>query len=193
MKSSKQHKLILAILLLAPVIVIGAVVKRKRSKQHSRPTGILRLAFRIPTYIYRFRMGWVFGHRVLMLTHTGRRTGQTHRTVLEVVRYDPATRTNVVVSGWGSRSDWYRNIKANPAREVESGIDRYVPDQRFLTPDEVYREIVDYKRRHPFLIRFLGRYLGFLPDDTDQSLRAFADSLRMVAFQPALGKYELTF
>jgi F420H(2)-dependent quinone reductase len=56
--------------------------------------------------------------------------------VLEVIRYDPATRESVVPSGWGERSDWYRNIKASPALEVQTGGERYVPVQRFLAPDE---------------------------------------------------------
>jgi hypothetical protein len=34
-----------------------------------------------------------------------------------VVGYDPSLRETVVASGWGERSDWYRNLEAHPALE----------------------------------------------------------------------------
>jgi deazaflavin-dependent oxidoreductase (nitroreductase family) len=115
----------------------------------SRPTGALRLAFRLPIYLYRLGLGQLLGHRFMLLTHLGRRTGRVYQTALEVVRYDPSLRETVVASGWGERSDWYRNQKAHPALEIRTGRERYAPEQRFLTPEGVYREIVDYERRHP--------------------------------------------
>ncbi len=107
----------------------------------SRPAGILRLVFRLPTYLYRYRFGRLLGHRFLLLTHRGRKTGRVHQTVLEVIAYDSATRESIVLSGWGERADWYRNIEANPAMEIRIGRERYVPKQRFLSPEEVYAEI----------------------------------------------------
>jgi hypothetical protein len=29
---------------------------------------------RAPVYLYRWDLGWLFGHRLLLLTHIGRRT-----------------------------------------------------------------------------------------------------------------------
>lgn len=43
-----------------------AAIKRKR---------MLWYLFRAPVYLYRWRLGWLFGNRLLLLTHTGRRTG----------------------------------------------------------------------------------------------------------------------
>ena len=81
----------------------------------TRPHGLLWAAFRLPVALYRLRLGWVLGHRFLMLTHHGRRTGNVRRTALEVVRYDPRTRECVVVAAWGEHADWVRNIGASPA------------------------------------------------------------------------------
>ena len=151
----------------------------------SRPPGALRHAFRLPKYLYRFRLGWLFGHRLLLLAHRGRKTGRVYQTVLEVVRYDPDIRESIVVSAWGERADWYRNLRANPAVEIRVGRERYAPVQRFLTPEEVYAEIAGYKRRHRFLARTFSRLLIGLPlDGTDTARRTFAASLRMVAFRP---------
>jgi len=155
-----------------------------RRMLRERPRGLLRLAFRLPIVLFRLNLGWLAGHRALLLTHRGRRTGRLHRTVLEVVRYDPFTEESVVVSGWGERSDWYRNLRAHPAVEVQTGGERYVPAQRMLTPDEVYGEIVDYERRYPRYARIFAGQLGVRLDGSEDARGAFAARVRMVAFRP---------
>jgi hypothetical protein len=87
----------------------------------------------------------------------------------------------------GERSDWYRNLKAHTALEVRVGDERCAPEQRFLGPEEVYREIVDYERRHPWAVRIVPPLLGFRLDGSESARRAFAASLRMVAFRPRQG------
>lgn len=150
----------------------------------SRPSGALRTAFRLPIYLYRYRLGWLLGHRVLLLTHRGRKSGRVYQTALEVVRHNPATEESVVVSAWGEKADWYRNVKANLAMEIQIGRERYVPEQRFLSPEEVYAEIAAYERHHPWLVRTIPRWLGYALDGTHEARRRFADSVRMVAFRP---------
>ena len=63
----------------------------------SKPTGASRLAFRLPIYLYRLDLGWILGHRFLMLVHQGRRSGLLRETVLEVILYDPDTSQSVVL------------------------------------------------------------------------------------------------
>lgn len=121
-----------------------------------------------------------------MLTHRGRKSGRLYQTVLEVVRYDSATRESVVLSGWGARADWYRsNIEASPALEVRTACDRYVlPQQRFLTLQENQAVISEYARRHPLAFRFLARAFGYPVGGMETERRKFAESLRLVAFRP---------
>jgi deazaflavin-dependent oxidoreductase (nitroreductase family) len=157
---------------------------RRSSRFRSNPTGLLRHAFRLPIYLYRLDLGWLLAHRFLLLTHKGRKSGRVYQTVLEVIRYDPFRQETVAVSGRGEKSDWFRNISASPALEIRTGRERYAPKQRFLTPEEVYKEIVDYERRHPWAVRIVPPLLGFKLDGSDAARRSFADSLRMVAFRP---------
>jgi deazaflavin-dependent oxidoreductase (nitroreductase family) len=91
----------------------------------ARPHGRLRLGFKLPIALYRARLGRLLGHRFLPLTHRGRKSGKIYQTVLEVVHYDPATRESAALSAWGERADWYQNIVARPAIEVQTGGDRY--------------------------------------------------------------------
>jgi deazaflavin-dependent oxidoreductase (nitroreductase family) len=150
----------------------------------SKPAGALRLAFRLPIYLYHLNLGWLLGHRVLLLVHQGRRSGSLRETVLEVVLYNPATRESVVLSAWGEKADWYRNIKATPALEVRTGGQRYVPQQRFLPPEENHAVLAEYGRRHPLAFRIFARVFGYPVDETGTMRREFASSLHLVAFRP---------
>jgi deazaflavin-dependent oxidoreductase (nitroreductase family) len=114
----------------------------------SKPAGALRLAFRLPIYLYHLNLGWILGHRFLLFVHLGRKSGLLRETVLEVILYDPATRESVVLSAWGEKADWYRNIEAVPALEVRTGGQRYVPEQRFLAP-EVNHAVISYYGQPP--------------------------------------------
>ncbi len=150
----------------------------------SRPAGALRHAFRLPIYLYRLNLGWILGHRALLLVHQGRRSGLLRETVLEVVHYVPHTRESVVLSGWGEEADWYRNIEATPALEVRTGGQRYVPQQRFLDPEENHTVLAEYGRRHPLAFRVFARALGYPLGETEAVRRGFASSLHLVAFRP---------
>jgi hypothetical protein len=52
----------------------------------------VRWIVRAPVWLYRARLGFVFGSRLLMLEHTGRKTGIRRYVVLEAVDHpDPGT------------------------------------------------------------------------------------------------------
>jgi deazaflavin-dependent oxidoreductase (nitroreductase family) len=147
-------------------------------------SALLVALFRAPVWLYRLRLGWLLGHRALLLTHRGRKSGRRYQTVLEVVHYDPVTRESVVVSGWGKRADWYQNIRASPAIEVRTGRSRYVPSYRELTPEESYQVVGEYVRRRPRLLRPIVRWLGFSIDGTEDARRAHAGRLLLLGFRP---------
>jgi deazaflavin-dependent oxidoreductase (nitroreductase family) len=154
-----------------------------------QPRGALRWALRLPIRLYHANLGWLCGHQFMLLAHQGRRSGLRRETMLEVVRYDRRTHECIVVSGWGERADWLRNIRAHPALEVRIGRERYVPEQRLLSPDEVATELVDYARRYPWRARLIPRILAWDgPGSAPTDLRDFAAALRMVAFHPRLAR-----
>jgi deazaflavin-dependent oxidoreductase (nitroreductase family) len=79
--------------------------------------------FRAPVYLYRWNLGWLLGKRMILIEHTGRKSGRARRSVLEVT----AVRDGrpIIVSGFGTKSDWYRNVMADPEVEVTWGRDRF--------------------------------------------------------------------
>ncbi len=150
----------------------------------AKPRGLLRLGYRLPIALYRANLGWLLGHRFLLLTHRGRKSGAPRQTVLEVVRYDPARRESAVVSAYGDRADWYQNILASPPIEVQTGRDRYAPRYRLLAPDERLTALSAYRKRYPRAFAAVMRFLGFAYDGTESGLPSLADQVIMVAFRP---------
>jgi deazaflavin-dependent oxidoreductase (nitroreductase family) len=153
-----------------------------------KPRGLLKWAFHLPRYFYRWHLGWMLGHLCLMITHIGRKTGRLRQTVIEVIHYDPATQECIVMAGWGTRSDWYRNIEAHPAIEVQVGCQRYRPHQRLLSAEETLAILEEYPKCHPWrarvLLPLLARMVGYTYDGTQEGLRAISEAMRGVAFRP---------
>jgi deazaflavin-dependent oxidoreductase (nitroreductase family) len=104
---------------------------------------------RAPIRVFRARLGFLFGSRLLMLEHVGRRTGLPRQVVLEVVAH-PTPDRYVVPSGFGDRAQWFRNVQANPRVRVYAGRRGPVPaTARVLGRDEADRVLAAYRRRHP--------------------------------------------
>ncbi len=146
----------------------------------------LRILFAAPSCLYRWHLGWLFGHRFLVLSYRGRRTGRTRRTVLEVIRYDPIIRESVVMSAYGPKAAWYLSILSAPALRVETGHLDYVPRQRLLTPPERLEVIEAFCREHPLEARLAPRVLPWIGAAGHRSMNPaqLLASLPMVAFCP---------
>lgn len=144
------------------------------------PAGLRRLLLRIPIALYRARLGWILGSRFLLLEHRGRRSGALHRTVLEVVRSDPARAQWWVVAAWGERTQWLHNLRAAPRVRIETA-GRAVPaDAQELPRAEAEELLVDYGRAHPRAIRAIARLLGWRLAPGEADLRALASVVRVV-------------
>lgn len=79
-----------------------------------------RWLVRSPVPLLRAGLGGVFAGRLLLLVHRGRASGRPRYAVLEVVGR-PAPDRYVVVAGLGPRTQWYRNVVADPRVLVRTG------------------------------------------------------------------------
>ena len=151
----------------------------------SRPKGLYRLLFRLPIWLYRARLGWLLGNRFLLLWHTGRKSGLTRMTVLEVAGYDEGADTYYVASGWGAKSDWYRNLLKTPEITVQVGRRRRPMVAFPLSPEASGETMVDYSRRHPAAARGLTRVRGLKITGTEAEYRRIGRELiPFVAIKP---------
>jgi deazaflavin-dependent oxidoreductase (nitroreductase family) len=150
--------------------------------------GMLWYSFRAPVYLYRWRLGWLFGHRLLLLTHIGRRTGLRRQTVLEVVEYRKAGPEVVVANGFGPDCDWVRNIEAKTGEEVTVGLQHFVASHRFLGEDEAIKVIQDYEHRNRFIAPVVRRgfswLLGWRYRGGESDRRRLVGQIPLIAFRP---------
>jgi len=71
--------------------------------------------------VFRLGLGWAVnalpkvGGRIMVITHTGRKSGLHRRTPVNYAELDGDL---YCTAGFGAVSDWYRNILANPEVEV---------------------------------------------------------------------------
>ncbi len=148
------------------------------------PRGLARLAFRLPIWLYRLQLGWLLGDRFLMLTHIGRKSGLPRQTVLEVVRHDRASDTYIIVSGYGERVDWLRNIQHNPNVLVQSGGRRLEMVAERQPLDVAVDELYSYAQRHPHAFRTIAKLLiGQQLDGSAESYRRLAAAVPLIALR----------
>jgi deazaflavin-dependent oxidoreductase (nitroreductase family) len=108
-----------------------------------------RPLMRAPIWIYQARAGAILGSRLLMLEHTGRKSGLRRYVVLEVVDH-PTPDSYVVASGFGETAQWFRNVKANSRVRIYTGSHAPRPaTARVLTQQEADRALGAYASAHP--------------------------------------------
>jgi hypothetical protein len=89
-----------------------------------------------------------------------------------------------VAAGYGPRADWYQNLMAARAVEVQTDRSRFVPVQRQLSTDEAALVFADYERRHPRLARLIPMVFSIAYDGSPAARRALAIRMPMIAFRP---------
>lgn len=164
-----------------PIIVAGAAVLR------------IRWFVRTPIWMFRARLGFVFGSRLLMLEHVGRVSGRRRYVVLEIVDH-PAADRYVVVSGFGERAQWFRNVAANP--RVRIYLASHLPALAIasrLDADPAAAALSRYAAAHPQswakLRPVLEQTLGARINDHDTELPVIVIELVDPAITlPALGR-----
>jgi deazaflavin-dependent oxidoreductase (nitroreductase family) len=164
-------------MILAHLAMLPAVLRRS----------VTRWLLRAPAGLYSVSGGWLLGHRFMLLTHRGRRTGRLYKCVLEVLAWRPDTCEAIVLSGW--RSAWYRNVLAGGAVEVAIGHVRFSAQGRVLDLEEGATVLADYERRHriarPLIRRLLSKLTALPYDGSLSARRSVIRVLPVVGFRPA--------
>jgi len=98
----------------------------------------------------RQRLARAAGERNAYLTTIGRRSGQPHRIETWFAVDDGRV---YLLSGGRDRSDWVRNLQANPQVTIELGDERHAGFARFIeegtTEDRLARELLVAKYARP--------------------------------------------
>lgn len=159
------------------------IPQAQAGRKNEKAPALLIPMFKLPLLLYRLHLGWMLGKRFMQVTHVGRRSGRIYRTVLAVLKFDEKTNEIYAVSAWKG-SDWYYNIQASPALQVETGFVHYVPAQRTLSAEEITATFIDYRNQHPIFIRMVCRIPGWKWNSTCEEFLTLARTLHGVAFMP---------
>lgn len=148
-----------------------------------RERGWYRTASALPLLSWRLGLGALVGRLFMVLTVRGRRGGLERRLMVTYLRVDGVDHAAAI---YGARSQWLRNLAADPRCGVQTGRDRYGAVARPITDGD---EVVAWRRRMGWGARLLfGAYLRMLGmAGDDATLRRHADRLVLVAFAPTAG------
>ncbi len=149
----------------------GKRIVVKKGEPKLPPTGWRKYIWRAPIYLYRVGLGFLLGKRFLLLNHIGRKTGLPRQAVVEIARYDPEANVYYIASGFGKKSDWYRNLRAHPDVTIQVGNKKMRVHARMLSPKESAEEMARYVLAHPRAAMELAKIIGLElenPDDEDE-------------------------
>jgi deazaflavin-dependent oxidoreductase (nitroreductase family) len=148
------------------------------------PRGLLLLGFRLPVWFYRLGLGLMMGKRFIYFEHIGRKSGLLRRTVVEIVRYDPIADIYFIVSGYGEKADWYKNIIKAPKVKAQVGGRRFNAIAERLSQERALAEFQDYHRRNPNALKYLGSMLlGLQITGTEEELLILSQILPVMAIK----------
>lgn len=153
------------------------------SGEQHRPRRALRLVFRVPRVLFALRLGGIFGGHLVLVEHVGRRTGRRYRTPLEVVDRDTSGALTVA-SAFGGRSDWYRNLVAQPQIHIILGRRPIPATAEPLSVPEGSAAMLAYARRHRWLARRVLALMGYHVDGSDAGFLEVGRRLRFVRLIP---------
>lgn len=144
------------------------------------PSTLFKACFKVPVWMYQAHLGFLFFGSVIAIVHRGRTSGNRYVKGLELL--DRRDGELFVMSLWGAKSDWYRNIAANGVDELWDGTKRTGASFRVVASDEAVSLLSNTEKVHKRLVRFFWPriYPGY--DFTHESRRTLADSGVIVAF-----------
>ena len=156
---------------------------------YKRPNALLKFFFKMPLFMHKIGLGgWerLIGAQWMFITTTGRKTGKRREAMVDVMDYDKATDTYYIEAAYGSRADWYKNIKSNPVFEAQVGRRKFKARAEELTENDTGEMLVQFFRRKPAYTRSVMAMVGMKFKDEDE-LREVGKNLTLLAVQPEKG------
>ena len=154
----------------------------KKIGEPAPPKGLKLKLFRAPRYFYHLKLGFLFGERFIHLKHWGRKSGQLKETVIEVIDQDKTNGVLYSASGFGTQSQWFKNISVNNAVFVTLRNTEFEASASVLSADEATEVLLRYVKVHPNSIKSVARLSGYEMDGSEKDVIAFSQIIKIVKF-----------
>jgi deazaflavin-dependent oxidoreductase (nitroreductase family) len=120
---------------------------QKQSRNFVYPKrGWRRLFFESPLYLWRMGLEPLLRHlRFIVLTTHGRKSGGPRRVMLE---HSYRNGRVYIAPGWGERTQWYLNIRANPRVTVQRNGKTLAAMAQLVTDDTELAELYHLARKN---------------------------------------------
>ncbi len=142
------------------------------------PRGLMKWLFKSPLLLYRLGLGFIVGQLFMVITTTGRKSGQPRRTAIEFHEFKGR---KYVFSNWGTKTDWYRNIEANPHITIQTWQGAESVLARKIISELELAEAFEFAMSNPSM-RVVIKTFGF--DPTLEQFLAHKDRFTFVTFDP---------
>ena len=138
---------------------------------------------KIHRFLYGIGLGAVIGKIILLLTTTGRKSGQKRVTPLQ---YEQMDGNFYLGSARGTKADWYRNIAANARVEVRVKNRHFMADAEPVTDPVRIADFLEIRLlRHPSMVGVLMQKVYHLPKrPSREQLLELAAAQAMVILRP---------
>ncbi|HEY47970.1 MAG TPA: nitroreductase family deazaflavin-dependent oxidoreductase [Anaerolineae bacterium] len=135
-----------------------------------------------PRLAYAIGLGPLIGRHVLLLTTTGRKSGLPRVTPLQ---YEVMDGIFYVGSARGDKSDWYRNILANPKVEVRVKSQHFVGIAEAIADVERVADFLEISlARNPRMMGNLFRLFGLPREPNRAQLEGYAAHRTVARIHP---------
>jgi deazaflavin-dependent oxidoreductase (nitroreductase family) len=146
------------------------------------PKPIFRLIKYPPQIAYRLGLGALIGRLVLLLTTTGRKSGQPRVTPLQ---YEQVGETIYLGASRGLKSDWVHNILADNRVEIQLKSRRFRGTAEVITdPNRIIEFLALRLRSHPRMVGAMLKTNGLSNPPTNAQLAAYAKNIALVIVTP---------
>jgi len=142
------------------------------------PNGLFKWLYKTPILLYRLGLGFLVGRLFMIMTTVGCKSSLPRRTAIEFHEYNGR---RYVLSAWGMKADWYRNLEANPTITIQTwrGSERVLA--RRITKDEELTQAFEFAVSNPTM-RVVMKSAGI--DQTLEQFLAQKDRFTFITFDP---------
>lgn len=124
----------------------------------TKPGRLLTAVNRLPSLVFRLRLGRLFGERLAKIVHRGRKSGLPRTVIVELCDGSVAGGRLVYVAAYGGNAQWVKNLRQSPPISIQVGGTTFdSPRCEFLGPEATGQAVAAYWRRYPKVAPFLAK------------------------------------